>query len=196
MFQLASSYGRLGVPGKILKFLLGAANIIWNHFKKATGREDTGIHAPSSSGGGYGLDEHWIHKRASYFSKLVIGHQNVDRITHERRTNYLRLYEALGELPGSRPLFDHLPEGMVPLVFPLYVEQPDLYFDKLKRAGVPIWRFGEFLDETVTDDLCSNSVTLSAKIFQIPCHQELTDKDMDWIINKITALFHTQSLRS
>ncbi len=195
VIQVAIGYKRLGLPGAVLKYLTAIAESIWRLVKKASGREQRGINGPTSSKGGYGVDVEWIHSKASWFSKLLIKHQHIDRIASERRKNYLRLYEALHDLPHSHPLFDQLPEGIVPLVFPLYVENPRQYFDSLKRGGVPIWRFGEFLDETITDELCSNSVDLSAHVFQFPCHQELTENEIDWMIKQITELFNAQPER-
>lgn len=194
--QTAVRYGRLGILGKLIGFLSLATDNVWSGIKKLSGRSQSGIVGPSSSGGGYGLDESWIHKRVSWFTQQVIKHQRTDRIAKERRSNYLKLYAALKNLPNSHPLFDELPEGIVPLVFPLYVNDPDLYFDSLKRAGVPIWRFGEFLDEAITDEVCRNSVRLSKHTFQFPCHQELSDSEIDWMIDQVTTLITTPPKRT
>jgi perosamine synthetase len=194
--QAATGYKRLGLPGILLKYLTAIFESAWKLFKHVIGRKQSGIPGPPSSGGGFGLDELWIHRRASWFSKLIIEHQRKQRIVEKRRKNYLMLYDALSGLPHSRPLFEKLPEGVVPFVFPIYVENPELYFSRLKSARVPIWRFGEFLDDKVTNELCSNSVELSAHIFQFPCHQELTENEIKWMINQITALFNEQSSRT
>jgi hypothetical protein len=193
VIQLATRYRRLGIAGKLLRFITSTAESAWKVIKKGIGREHSGIHGPSSSGGGYGLDEAWIHRRASWFSKVVIQHQRYERITQARRKHYLKLETALGSLPLARPLFDSLPDGVVPLVFPLYVERPDLLFSPLKNAGVPIWRFGEYLDDAITRDVCRNSIDLSAHVFQFPCHQDLTEEELNWMIATITQTFAAQT---
>ena len=189
VLQNATSYERLGILGKIFKLLAGGAESVWRLVKKMSGREHSGIAGPSSSGGGYSLDETWIHRRASGFSKLIIEHQNAERIIEARRKNYLKLQQALADIQHTRPLFEHLPEGVVPLVFPLYVEAPALTFSVLKNAGVPIWRFGEYLDPAISESVCSNSVDLSAHVFQFPCHQELSENELDWMIEIIASTF-------
>lgn len=188
--QTAISYKRLGWPGVIINYLTTAAEGAWRLFKQASGRKKSGISGPSSSGGGYGLEEEWIHCRSSWFSTLVIKHQRVRRIAEERRKNYLKLHKALCGLPHSHTLYETLPEGIVPLVFPLYVDYPEQHFDKLKRAGVPIWRFGEYLDDEITEEVCSNSVDLSEHVFQFPCQQELSEDELNWMINQIVTCFN------
>jgi perosamine synthetase len=193
--QSAIGYGRLGLLGIALKHLTTFMEHSWRLLKKALGREQRGIGGPSSSGGGYGLDEEWIHSRSSVFSRWIIKHQVKDRIADKRRRNYLKLASSLSSLPHSYPLFSELPKGIVPLVFPLYVESPQQYFDPLKRAGVPIWRFGEFLDDDITQGICQNSVELSAHLFQFPCHQDLTDNEISWMVERITDSFNESSER-
>lgn len=192
VIQTAIGYQRLGIVGKILGGLNALSEKSWKITKKIMGREGASIAGPSSSGGGYGLDEAWIHRRATVFSKRIIAHQKKQRIVELRRTNYLRLHSALATLPNSRALFESLPDEVVPLVFPLYVEQPEKHFHTLKSQGVPIWRFGEFLDEEVTDQVCGASTNLSAHVFQFPCHQELTDDEIAWMIERITAELTTK----
>ena len=86
---------------------------------------------------------------------------------------------------GLRPLHPQLPLGTVPLNFPVLVDDPARLFPVLKEAGVPIWRFGEFLDAEVTEQLCPNSCHLSRSVFQFPCHSELRQEELDWMIDTI-----------
>ena len=112
-------------------------------------------------------------------------HSDLGRIVNQRRKNYLALGQALSDLPGLRPLFDDLPEDTVPLVFPVYFEKPSLYFHNLKTAGVPIWRFGEYLDPSISGAVCKESRLLSEHVFQFPCHQELKAEELEWMVAKI-----------
>ncbi|QWY77235.1 DegT/DnrJ/EryC1/StrS family aminotransferase [Ferrovum myxofaciens] len=82
--------------------------------------------------------------------------------------NYQTLLEASVNLPGCHPLFPHLPEGIVPHVFPLVMDQPLAVFGKLKFAGVPIIRFGEFLWDKMEKGTCPISEDYSRRIFSIP----------------------------
>ncbi|WP_439135228.1 DegT/DnrJ/EryC1/StrS family aminotransferase [Pseudomaricurvus sp.] len=178
------SYKRLGVFGWLLQKGLLAKNLLWQYLKSTTNIETKG---PSSSEGAYGLDEQWIHVATTRTSSKLLKHSDSDRIAHYRRRNYQILDAALGQLPGVRPLFSSLPENCVPLVYPLYIEQPERHFRQLKELGIPIWRFGEFLDPSVTEQEFPHSKELSRHIFQFPCHQELLNRELDWMIQNIQA---------
>jgi dTDP-4-amino-4,6-dideoxygalactose transaminase len=183
--ERAINYGRFGFLGKFLKAILKVKELTWNSIKRLRKSSVSTAISPSSSEGGYGLDQNWIHKNTSTPSLMTIKKSDYKRITSKRRANYEKLYTALVGLENAHPLFDALDKECVPLVFPLFVNSPEQTFDTLKRQGVPIWRFGEFLDEEINQELCPNSMTLSAHVFQFPCHQELTSKELDWMIEKI-----------
>lgn len=180
------AYNRLGIPGKLLKGVLALKNSLWTTLKKIKQSSYNSSATPSSSDGGYGLDEEWVHKTVSLPSRLIIKLTNLNNSAHRRRENYQKIHAALATLPNSRPLFDVLPQYIAPWVYPLYVNDPDQGISKLRLQGVPIWRFGEFLDAEVNEKICPISVEYSKHIFQFPCHQSLTDQDIDWMINRIT----------
>ena len=56
-----------------------------------------------------------------------------------------------------------------------------------KKDGVPIVRFAEYLWQGVDASVCSASVDLSRHVLQFPCHQELQEQELDWMIDKIKA---------
>ena len=186
------NYRRLGLLGKVLNLALFTKSLIWKGLKALSKSNNPEISVgPSSADGGYGLDENWIHKSASWPSTKIIERTNLAQLVTARRKNYLTIQHALSGINGCRPLHESLPEGAVPLVCPIYIEQPQKHFAKLKHLGVPIWRFGEYLDQQITKDLCANSIELSAHIFQFPCHQELTDSEIDWMIETIKTELET-----
>jgi dTDP-4-amino-4,6-dideoxygalactose transaminase len=131
--------------------------------------------------GGASFDEAWVGRRPSLFSRLVLMLSNRRRIARLRRRNYAILRDGLSGLPGTRVLFRDLPEGVVPYVFPLAVEDARV-FPALKRRGVPIVRFGEFLWEG-TDDAVA--LEYSRTVLQFPCHQEMTREEIDWIVEEV-----------
>ena len=182
--ERSMNYRRFGHIGKLLKVLLKAKEQMWKFIKKLRYSERITISPPSSEGG-YGLDENWIHKRISLPSLLVIKNSNYTRIIEKRRTHYNTLLNAFKNLKEAHPLFETFNQEYVPLVFPLFVDEPEQVFEILKQQGVPIWRFGEFLDEQINNELCPNSVTLSKHVLQFPCHQELTTQEIEWMIEKI-----------
>ncbi len=177
-------YGRLGWLGWVVQKMLVAKNVLWA-WLKSNSRLTT--HGPASSEGAYDLDETWIHVANTRVSQRILAHSNLTRICQKRRENYLTLDRALSKLNGVRPLFPDLPAGCVPLVYPLYFDDPSAHFARLKQQGVPIWRFGEFLDDEIDDNNYPNSKTLSRHVFQFPCHQELLDHELQWMIDAVSS---------
>lgn len=182
--ERAIAYGRFGWVGWCLAKIMAAKSVLWQRLKSTTRLKSNG---PSSSEGAYGLDENWIHVATTRISKQVLRHSDVERIAHYRRRNYRILDAALGHLPGVRPVFSALPDDCVPLVYPLYFEHPEEHFRALKELGVPIWRFGEFLDPQVSGEDFPHSKQYSRHVFQFPCHQELLNRELDWMIRHVQA---------
>lgn len=178
-------YNRLGNVGKLLSTILVLKDSAWTVLKKLKKSANLAT-GPSSSDGGYDLDDAWVHKTVSLSSKIIIKLTDMHGLAHRRRDTYQKLHAAFARLPNSRPLFEVLPIQIVPWVYPLYVNNPEKHFHNLKNQGVPIWRFGEFLDVDVNEKTCPVSVDYSRHVFQFPCHQSLTDADIDWMINKVT----------
>jgi len=185
VIEYAMRYGRLRLISLPLKIAIKLKDVIWGIVKKTTGGTLSGNYTPPSSEGGYALDPRWIHARMSRVSEFILAYSRIDRIYDGRRTNYLRILEALAGIPGIKPLFFELPEGTVPMVVPMVVQDPNVVFPMLKNAGVPIWRFGEYLYPQINEDLCKNSIFLSRHVFQFPCHPDLTDKEIDWMVDTI-----------
>jgi perosamine synthetase len=145
-------------------------------------------HDPAASDGVNGLDPAWLDRQISFASQKLVERLPVARIIARRRHNYLRLATELGDLPGAKPLFDRLPDDVVPYVFPLRVHRPGRVFVRLKNDGVPLFRWERLWnDEAVRVD--PQSARYATEIFQLPCHQELTDDDLNWIIERVKAAF-------
>jgi dTDP-4-amino-4,6-dideoxygalactose transaminase len=177
-------YKRLDTVRRLLALPLGLKNFLLGQLKRRS-HGAPAAPAPRSSEGGFGFDPAWLHKRGSLFSRLMLRLVSRGRMGELRRRHYLRLQSALAGLPGCRPLHAVLPEQVYPWVFPLYVDLPGLVFDSLKKDGVPIVRFAEYLWQGVDATVCSNSVDLSRHVLQFPCHQELQEQELDWMIDKI-----------
>ncbi len=170
---------------------------MWRGFKRLRAGRDSvpfAYHDPAASEGVNGLDPAWLDRRMSFASQQLVEHLPVARIVALRRRNYLRLDAALRDLPDAHPLFDRLPDGVVPYVFPLWVGRPDRVFVRLKTDGVPLFRWERLWNEDAirVDPLSARRAT---EIFQLPCHQELTDDDLTWIIERIHAAFAAAVLK-
>jgi perosamine synthetase len=174
-------YGRLPVLQKLIHVPLRVKSFIWSFLKKRIPEEKSTL-GPGASDGGFGFETKWLGKQSSFISRYLIKKVSISRIAENRRKNYMTLLAELAGIPGCRPLFPDLPEGVFPYVFPLITDDPEIKFPALKKAGVPVIRFGEFLWESMEVNTCPTSVDLSRRVLQFPCHQELSSAEMAWMI--------------
>jgi dTDP-4-amino-4,6-dideoxygalactose transaminase len=182
--ELSIDYGRLGPAGQAARAGIGLKNLLWEGFKRWRGKPEIAT-SPGSSEGGYEFDPAWVDVSMTSFSRWVFRHTDWTGLVERRRANYRRLEAALGDLNGLRSLFPELPDHVTPLVYPVYVDRPEELFPRLKWQGIPIWRFGEFLYPEVTADQFPASVRLSGHLFQFPVHQELREKEIEWLIRTV-----------
>lgn len=183
--EYALEYDRLGALKYMLASVLWVKNKIWDRLKANDPEKGHRAHGPSAADGDYAFDPGWLMKRMSVWSRLLMATVARSRITAKRRDHYMALLDALSALPGCEPLFPELPRGVVPYVFPLLVDEPERVFPVLKRQGVPILRFGEYLWEGVDELVCPVTADLSRRLFQFPCHQELRREELAWMIDRV-----------
>lgn len=186
--EQAFEYRRLNVARLLLKAPLLLKDRALRRIKDAAHADSHANVDLSASLGGWGFDAAQVSKKMSISSKLITTLASKHRITHGRRRNYARLLARLGKLRGCRPLFAALPEGVVPQVFPLVFDAPERAFRLLKQAGVPIIRFGEYLWEGMDKSTCGVSTELSRSVFQLPCHQELEDAELEWMAGEVISV--------
>lgn len=191
----AFEFKRLPLVKALLALPMALKDVVWRKLKQ---RDPAGTQsiAPGSSDGGFNFDPAWIGKRASIFSRFVMKMTSRSRIVALRQKHYARLHRELGSLPGCRPLFGALAEHGAPWVFPLYVSNPGPVFDALKREGVPIVRFAQYLLPGVDARICPVSAELSEHVLQFPVHQELRESELDWIIARVKHALATDHAKA
>jgi hypothetical protein len=145
-------------------------------------------HGPSADDSVSGFDAARFNTRQSTLSRRIMRMVDACRIAEKRRANYLRIHEQLSNTPGGVPLYRDLPADVVPYAYPFLVERPDRVFVPLKMAGVPILRFGESLWQGVDEDVCPVSVDLSRRVFLFPCHQELKEQELEWMLASVREI--------
>ncbi len=106
------------------------------------------------------------------------------RLAECRCKNYRQLVSVLSGYHGFSPLFPVLPADAVPYVFPLRVDQPDGKYHTLKRLGLPVFRWNWLWPGTpaIVGD---SGLAWSSEVFQLACHQDLTDEELNCICNTI-----------
>jgi dTDP-4-amino-4,6-dideoxygalactose transaminase len=171
----------------LLRLPLALKDGAWGALKRRTASADSRSLTPASSDSGFDFDPWWLDKRSSHFSAAMLRLASRERIVGGRRRHYQRLQQALGVLPGCRPLHAALPDGACPWQFPLWCADPEAVFARLADAGVPVVRFGHALAPELDAAAGAEAIALSQHVLGIPCHQELEPAELDWIIAQVRA---------
>jgi hypothetical protein len=162
---------------------------IWNWIKaNRRNKGQTTRTAPAASCGGIDFDPRWIHVRGSLCTRLLLKCLSTNRIIQRRKDNYAYLSRRFSGSRMYQPLFQNLPEETVPYVFPLLVSTPDPYYYTLRSKGLPLLRW-EQLWEGAEESNCETSNYYSRHLIQIPCHQEFTQTDLEYMASTIIDAF-------
>jgi dTDP-4-amino-4,6-dideoxygalactose transaminase len=192
VLELAFQFQRLRLLDRIMGFPLHLKDALWQRMKADARVEPRAATTLTRALGGWGFDAEVVTRKMSLVGRLVVRAASKARIASIRRKHYLALLEGLRGVTGGRPLFAELPATVVPQVFPFLIDDPEKVFSRLKSAGVPVIRFGEYLWEGMDPQTCQVSTDLSRRVFQFPCHQELRDAEMDWMIAEIRAALRAE----
>ena len=116
-------------------------------------------------------------------SRWVMRHTDVDRLAARRRANHRQWAAAVAGVAGCRALYPTLADGCVPYMFALYIDHPNVHFFAMKHLGIPIWRWDEM---AVSPCAVANANRLN--LLHLPCHQELSPAQMEWMIAAVTGV--------
>jgi perosamine synthetase len=116
-------------------------------------------------------------------SRWIIRHSDSQRVIDLRRRNFLKWLEATQDLSACKPLFPNLSDNVVPYMFPLILKNPHPDFFRLKRLGIPIWRW----DDMAFSD-CKIAQAYRLDLIHLPCHQELTQGEMNWMTKLVRSV--------
>ncbi len=154
----------------------------------STRRERSPNPAEQRSGQTGGFDLSWMGMRATAMSRFVARHTSSKRLVERRRRHYLSLVREFSALSRCRPLLPRLPDGVVPYMFPLWVDRLSDLFAILEDHAVPMQRFGQFLWPAANQEFCAVSRRLSQQVLLLPCHQELTESELSTLVEKVRAI--------
>jgi perosamine synthetase len=174
------AYGRLPAVRAALSLPLRAKSAVWGLLKRRRSGAARAL-APDSSDSSFNFDPAWVDKRSSLFARAMLTLAAPGRIAALRRSHYARLEAAVEGIPGVRPLHPRLPDGTCPWVFPLLADDPERLFARLQALGVPLTRFGTPQWQGVDAATCANSAMLARQVLALPCHQELTEREIAWL---------------
>jgi hypothetical protein len=114
---------------------------------------------------------------------MLYRHPDIATIARRRCDRYRHWAAVTMNLPYCRPLYPELPEACIPYMFPLIIENPEPHFTRLKQLGVPIFRW-----DSIAVSGCTTASDYRLRLLQLPCHQSLSDNNMEWMIAAITKV--------
>lgn len=130
----------------------------------------------------------------SRLSERLLRTQDVPAIVARRRRNYLYLHERLREL--SAPLFESLPAGVVPLCYPLLVEDNRRVMEQLVASGieaVDFWREGHPACDVAE---FPEVARLRTSVLEVPCHQDLSLHALSQVAEAVRGVLTTEPRRA
>ncbi len=147
-----------------------------------TGAAPAGLHRRhSSSGTSHLYDTSAENDAGLQVSRQLMLRSDIHRITQRRQHNYQAWIRAVAGMPHCRALYTSVAPDCVPYMFPLWIAHPDTHFAALKQRGLPVWRWD---DMAVSD--CPSAMQYRTHLLHLPCHQELTRGQLDWMIRAAT----------
>lgn len=192
IIERAISFNRLSYLGKAFGLVAKIKDHAWSTIKSIFFKHRKAYSiGPSAAEGGFSFDPIWLTTEATRVSRYIINSTNDSEIIQKRRERYLRYSDALKNIKGCRLIHKQLGDFTTPVVVPVHFDNCSEIFKTLKLKGIPIWHFGEFLDPLVTPSTCQVSYEYSHNVIQFPCHQELTDEEITWIIKEIVEACET-----
>jgi perosamine synthetase len=123
-------------------------------------------------------------KESTRISRWIVKLSDTDFIAKRRREVFRKWSEACGNLSGAQPLVESMGENCMPYMFPLLIEHPQVDFFVLKRMGIPVWRWD---DMAITS--CRTSKHYRLHLLHLPCHQSLSNKQVEWMTNAVRKVF-------
>lgn len=134
-----------------------------------------------------GFDAAWVGISATAVSRFICRSVSRQRIIERRRHNYARLVDGFSRVPGCRPIFPTLPDGIVPYMFPLWIDRLAEIFPALEDRAVPMQRFGQFLWPQMDSDICPVTARHSHHSLQLACHQDIDDDGITAVIERVRS---------
>ena len=122
--------------------------------------------------------------RPAVAARWIASSVHRSRIVAHRRRNYAALAKRLSRIDGAHALRPDLPEDATPYVFPLYVNDPAISYQRLRSAGIPLFRWDEVWPGTPVLE-GDHGLDWAHRVYQLGCHQDLSLPDIEAIANTV-----------
>jgi selenocysteine lyase/cysteine desulfurase len=178
--ELGVVHGRFSGLNAVLSAVFGMKN--WLHARVVSGAADNGVRETAHSA----IDPRLTSSRLTVTARWIVNRVHQSRIIGNRRRNYKALVSLLSRIEGARVLYTDLPDGAAPYVFPLYVNNPEASYQRLRSTGIPIFRWDEIWPGTPVLE-GDHGLDWAHHIYQLGCHQDLYSHDIEAIAATVHA---------
>ena len=119
-----------------------------------------------------------------------IEHQNWPEIRRRRRENYRYLLSLLPEIKGIQPIFPILPDDVMPLGLPVYVNEGsrDALHTALGEAGIGLHIHWHELFSDARLNRNEIVMDMASRILTLVIDQQTTHKHMDYMVQEMMRL--------
>jgi perosamine synthetase len=128
-------------------------------------------------------------------SRWVLAHSDVPEVIRYRRANFAALHDNLSSVPGVRPLFATLPQGVCPWVYPLFVDGLPNAHLPLRDMGIPAVTWGGVRVEGLSEREFPGAHFLYENLVFLPIHQNLTAQHLEMIVQAVKKVGATARRR-
>lgn len=125
---------------------------------------------------------HWAMSR---ISRRIIANINPQEVVARRRANFQYLLEALCDVAQVEPLFEQLPEGVCPTVFPILTDRRFHLYAGLTERRIDAIEWWSGYHPGICWDEFPEASYLKAHIVALPVHHELDRDDMAYIASTV-----------
>jgi dTDP-4-amino-4,6-dideoxygalactose transaminase len=136
--------------------------------------------------GNTGFDHSHINVGVSAISNVLLKHFDYSEIVSRRRSNYQLLENHLDKRASK--VFSTLGEGVCPLFFPVLVRDKRASAEHLWSRGIGAVEFWNEGDAEATESAFPDSHYLRKHLLELPIHQDLSRRQIEYIANETGKL--------
>jgi perosamine synthetase len=175
-------HGRFPGLNTLLGGVFGLKNWLRSRYDPIDAPADRGSESTKPA-----VDSRLNSSRPAVVTRWIARSVRQSRIVGHRRRNYAALASRLSRIDGAYALRPVLPDDATPYVFPLYVNEPAASYQRLRSAGIPLFRWDEVWPGTPVLD-GDHGLDWAHRVFQLGCHQDLSLQDIEAMASTVRAL--------
>lgn len=120
----------------------------------------------------------------------IIQNSDYHRLKQSRKENYCFLLKEMQEFEFARPVFPELPEGVIPLFFPVFVEMERTELREFMASNEVYLPIHWPISKHVINQLTPNAKYIYNHILAIPIDQRYTVQDLRRLVDLLKSYQH------